>query len=65
MAKGRFREYDADQFAVDCWRYFSSDVSSTADGYVLRLAGGRNNALWLIDQEGEKRRITTISFQRG
>jgi len=65
MAKGRFREYDADQFAVDCWRYFSSDVSSTSDGYVLRLAGGRNNALWLIDQEGEKHRITTISFQQG
>lgn len=65
MAKGRFREYDADQFAVDCWRYFSSDVSSTSDGYVLRLAGGRNNALWLIDQEGEKHRITTVSFQQG
>lgn len=65
MAKGRFREYDADQFAVDCWRYFSSDVSSTSDGYVLRLSGGRNNALWLIDQEGEKHRITTVSFQQG
>jgi hypothetical protein len=65
MAKGRFREYDADQFAVDCWRYFSSDVSSTSDGYVLRLGGGRGIALWLIDQEGEKRRITTVSFQRG
>ena len=23
MAKGRFREYDADQLAVDFWRYFS------------------------------------------
>jgi hypothetical protein len=65
MAKGRFREYDADQFAVDCWRYFSSDVSSTADGYMLRLSSGRGNALWLIDQEGEKRRITSVSFQRG
>jgi hypothetical protein len=65
MAKGRFREYDADQFAVDCWRYFSSDVSSTSDGYVLRLSSGRGNALWLIDQEGEKRRITTVSFQQG
>ena len=65
MAKGRFREYDADQFAVDCWRYFSSNVSSTSDGYVLRLSSGRGNALWLIDQEGEKRRITTVSFQQG
>ena len=65
MAKGRFREYDADQFAVDCWRYFSSDVSATSDGYVLRLGSGRGSALWLIDQEGEKRRITTVSFQQG
>ncbi len=37
MAKGRFREYDADQFAVDFWRYFSSDVASTSEGYVPRL----------------------------
>ena len=65
MAKGRFREYDADQFAVDFWRYFCSDVAATSNGYVLRLSPGRNNALWLIDHTGEKRRITSISFQRG
>ncbi len=64
MAKGRFREYDADQFAVDFWRYFSSDVSTTSGGYRLRLTGGRNNALWLIDGTGEKRRITSLSFYR-
>ena len=65
MAKGRFREYDADQFSVDFWRYFSSsDVSSTSEGQVLRLTPGRNNALWLIDASGEKRRITSLSFQK-
>ncbi len=63
MAKGRFREYDADQFSVDFWRYFSSDVPSTSDGQTLRLTPGRNNALWLIDASGEKRRITSLSFQ--
>ena len=64
MAKGRFREYDADQFSVDFWRYFSSDVSTTSDGHTLRLTSGRNNALWLIDMSGEKRRITSLNFQK-
>lgn len=65
MAKGKFREYDADQFAVDFWRYFTSDVSATSQGHVLRLTAGRNNAMWLIDTSGERRRITSLSFQRG
>jgi hypothetical protein len=65
MAKGKFRGYDADQFAVDFWRYFSSEVAATSDGYVLRLSPGRNNALWLIDASGERRRISGLSFQRG
>ena len=65
MARGKFREYDADQFAVDFWRYFTSDVSATSDGHVLRLTPGRNNAMWLIDTSGERRRITSLSFQRG
>ena len=64
MAKGRFREYDADQFSVDFWCYFSSDVSTTSDGHTLRLTSGRNNALWLIDMSGEKRRITSLNFQK-
>jgi hypothetical protein len=64
MARGRFREYDADQFAVDFWRYFNSDVARTSDGYILRLTPGRNNALWVIDASGEKRRITSLSFLR-
>jgi hypothetical protein len=65
MAKGKFRGYDADQFAVDFWRYFSSGVATTSDGYILRLSPGRNNALWLIDTSGERRRISGLSFQRG
>jgi hypothetical protein len=65
MSKGKFRAYDADQFAVDFWRYFSSDVAATSDGHVLRLSPGRNNALWLIDASGERRRISGLSFQRG
>jgi hypothetical protein len=65
MAKGKFRGYDADQFAVDFWRYFSSDVATTSDNYILRLSPGRNNALWLIDASGERRRISGLSFQRG
>ena len=65
MAKGKFREYDADQFAVDFCRDFTSDVSATSQGHVLRLTPGRNNAMWLIDTSGERRRITSLSFQRG
>jgi hypothetical protein len=65
MARGKFREYDADQFGVDFWRYFTSDVSATAEGHMLRLTPGRNNAMWLIDTSGERRRITSLSFQRG
>ena len=65
MAKGRFREYDADQFAVDCWRYFNSDVATTSGGQVLSLGSGRGTSLFMIDQTGERRRYTTLSFQRG
>ena len=64
MAKNKFREYDADQFAVDFWRYFSSDVAATSDGHVLRLSPGRQNAMWLIDTSGERRRISGLSFHR-
>jgi hypothetical protein len=62
MAKGRFREYDADQFAVDFWRYFSSDVSTTSEGYTLRLDSGRGSTMWLIDSGGEKRRYSSLTF---
>ncbi len=62
MAKGRFREYDADQFAVDFWRYFTSDVSSTSDGHVPRLNSGRGVSMWVVDQTGDKRRYSSLSF---
>ncbi|ETX08543.1 hypothetical protein [Candidatus Entotheonella palauensis] len=62
MAKGRFREYDADQLAVDFWRYFSSDVTSTSEGYVPRLSTGRGAGMWVVDQLGEKRRYSLLSF---
>lgn len=62
MAKGRFREYDADQFAVDFWRYFSSDVASTSDGHVPRLNSGRGVSMWVVDQTGDKRRYSSLSF---
>lgn len=64
MAKGKFRGYDADQFAVDFWRYFNSNVSCTSGGYTLRLDPGRNNALWIIDASGEKRRMAALTFLR-
>lgn len=62
MAKGRFREYDADQFAVDFWRYFKSDVASASGGYVLRLDAGRGTTMWLIDSSGVKRRFSGLTF---
>lgn len=65
FAKNKFREYDADQFAVDFWRYFSSDVSATSQGQVLNLSPGRANTLWLIDASGERRRITALAFHGG
>ena len=64
MAKNKFREYDADQFAVDFWRYFTSEIAATSDGHVLRLSPGRQNAMWLIDTSGERRRISSLSFHR-
>lgn len=63
MDKGKFRGYSVDQFAVDFWRYFQAGTGGTSDGYVVQLRPGRNNALWLIDSDGERRQITGISFQ--
>ena len=63
MDKGKFRGYGLDQFAVDLWRYFQAKTGGTSDGYPLQLRPGRNSALWLIDSDGERRQITTISFQ--
>ncbi|MCZ6631875.1 MAG: hypothetical protein O7G87_00590, partial [bacterium] len=63
MDKGKFRGYSLDQFAVDLWRYFQAATGGTSDGYALHVGSGRNRALWLIDSDGERRQITTISFQ--
>lgn len=63
MDKGRFRGYSADQFAVDIWRYFEAGTGGTSKGHAMQLGPGRNNSLWLIDSDGKRRQITTISFQ--
>lgn len=65
MEKVKFREYSLDQFVVDLWRFFESGMGGTSSGHVLQLRPGRNNSLWLIDAEGERRQITGISFQEG
>lgn len=62
MDKAKFKGYSIEQFAVDLWRFFDSDVSAAEGGYRIRLNSGRGKALWLIDQEGEKRQITHASF---
>ena len=63
MDKGRFKGYSLDQFSVDLWRYFEAEIGGTSNGYALQLRSGRNNSLWLIDSDGERRQFTAISFQ--
>jgi hypothetical protein len=63
MDKGKFRGYSGDQFSVDLWRYFQAGIEGTSSGHVLKMTPGRISALWLIDSAGEKRRITSISFE--
>src|SRR3990167_8251741 len=58
MDKVKFKGYSIEQFAVDLWRYFKSDVSAAEDGYRIKLSSGRGKSFWLIDQDGEKRLIT-------
>lgn len=62
MEKGKFKGYSIEQFAVNLWRFFESDVSATEEGYRIRLNSGRGKSLWLIDQGGEKRQITHALF---
>jgi hypothetical protein len=64
MAKGKFRGYSVDQFAVDIWRYFQAGTGGTSEGHAMQLRAGRNNSFWLIDGDGEKRQISGISFQK-
>lgn len=65
MSKAKFRGYSVEQFAVDFWRFFTSDVSTTEGGYSIRLTPGRIQSLWLIDQLGQKRQICNASFMKG
>ena len=64
MDKAKFKGYSVEQFAVDLWRFFTSNVSATSGGYCIRLASGRRRTLWLIDQQGEKRQISHASFAK-
>ncbi len=64
MAKGKFRGYSVDQFAVDIWRYFQAETGGTSQGHALQLRAGRNNSFWMIDSDGQKRQITGIAFQK-
>lgn len=64
MDKARFKGYTLDQFSVDLWRYYQSDIHGTSDGYRLDLAGGRNKALWLLDSNGETQQMSSISFEQ-
>ena len=63
MDKSKFRGYSLEQFGVDLWRYFAAGIGGTSNGMMLQLRPGRNNSLWLIDSDGERRQITGISFQ--
>lgn len=64
MDKSKFRGYSLEQFGVDLWRYFAAGIGGTSEGLMLQLRPGRNNSLWLIDSDGERRQITGISFQK-
>ena len=64
MDKARFKGYTLDQFSVDLWRYYQSDIAGTSDGYRLSLVSARGKALWLLDSHGETKQISTISFEK-
>ena len=64
MDKGKFKGYSLDQFSVDIWRYSQAGIGGTSDGYELQLTPGRNQALWLLDSQGERRQITAIAFHK-
>ncbi|MGK5094273.1 hypothetical protein WDW89_19940 [Deltaproteobacteria bacterium TL4] len=64
MDKGKFKGYSLEQFSIDLWCYFQANTGGTSDGYSLALRPGRNNSLWLIDPDGEKRQITSLSFNK-
>jgi hypothetical protein len=63
MEKGKFRGYSLEQFAVDIWRCFETGTTATSRGIHFKLTSGRNFALWLLDSTGEKKQISSITFQ--
>jgi hypothetical protein len=62
MDKGKFKGYSIEQFSVDFWRFFESNVSAAEGGYRIKLNSGRGKSVWLIDLGGEKRQITHAFF---
>ena len=64
MDKGKFKGYSIEQFAIDLWRFFASNVSTAQEGHRIRLNSGRGRSFWLIDQKGEKRQITHAIFAK-
>ncbi|WP_457552780.1 hypothetical protein [Desulfobacula sp.] len=64
MDKGKFKGYSLDQFSVDIWCYFQAGIGGTSKGEELELSPGRGKSLWLIDSQGEPRRIISISFHK-
>jgi hypothetical protein len=64
MDKGKFKGYCVEQFAVDLWRYFEAALPGTSNHHCIKLNGGRGASLWLIDQNGERRQITHLSFSQ-
>ena len=64
MDTGKFKGYSIDRFAVDFWRFYQSAVSTTAEGFQIKLNPGRGKSFWLIDFKGEKRQITNVLFTK-
>ena len=63
MEKGKFRGYSLEQFSVDVWRCFEAGVTMTSQGMRFKLSPGRNFCLWLLDSTGQRKQISSISFQ--
>ena len=63
MEKGKFRGYSLEQFGVDIWRCYEAGITRTSQGINLKLTPGRNFTLWLIDSTGERKQISSITFQ--
>ena len=63
MEKGKFRGYSLEQFGVDLWRCFEAGITRTSQDMSFKLSPGRNYTLWLLDSTGQRKQISSISFQ--